>query len=79
MNPWVATQLVLATLKLCKVIDWSWWLVLIPFWICLSVWVGCWLLVGMLLRLEELRKRNMTPRERAAEACRELARRLGNL
>jgi hypothetical protein len=26
-------QLILITLKLCKVITWSWWLVLLPIWI----------------------------------------------
>lgn len=35
-------------LKLCGVIDWSWWLVTLPFWggwaLCLAVVVGC--LVG---------------------------------
>lgn len=30
---WGILQLILITLKLCKVITWSWWLVLIPFWI----------------------------------------------
>lgn len=29
-------QLILITLKLCKVITWSWWLVLLPIWI----WLG---------------------------------------
>lgn len=29
-------QLILITLKLCKVITWSWWLVLLP------IWIGGW-------------------------------------
>ena len=29
-------QLIFITLKLCRVIDWSWWLVLIPLWISLG-------------------------------------------
>lgn len=29
-------QLILITLKLCKVITWSWWLVLLPIWIGLT-------------------------------------------
>jgi hypothetical protein len=30
-------QLILITLKLCKVITWSWWLVLLPIWIGLGL------------------------------------------
>lgn len=30
-------QLVFIVLKLCKVIDWSWWLVLIPLWVEIGV------------------------------------------
>lgn len=29
-------QIVFIILKLCKLIDWSWWLVLIPFWVSLG-------------------------------------------
>lgn len=29
----VVLQLILITLKLCKVIAWPWWLVLLPIWI----------------------------------------------
>ena len=28
-----ALQIVFIVLKLCKVIDWSWWIVLIPLWV----------------------------------------------
>lgn len=30
------TQIVFIILKLCKLIDWSWWFVLIPIWISLG-------------------------------------------
>lgn len=30
-------QLILITLKLCKVITWSWWLVLLPIWLGLDL------------------------------------------
>lgn len=30
-------QLIFITLKLCNVIDWSWWWVLAPTWITLSI------------------------------------------
>lgn len=33
-------QLVFIVLKLCKVIDWSWWVVLIPLWIDVVIIVG---------------------------------------
>lgn len=29
-------QIVLIVLKLTRVIDWSWWVVLIPLWLCLG-------------------------------------------
>lgn len=32
-------QLIFIVLKLCKVIEWSWWLVLIPLWIELALCV----------------------------------------
>lgn len=35
-----ALQIVFIVLKLCHVIDWSWWLVLIPSWISLGLFVG---------------------------------------
>lgn len=37
---WGILQLILITLKLCKVITWSWWLVLIPFWVGLVITIA---------------------------------------
>lgn len=37
---WGLLQLALIVLKLCKVITWSWWLVLIPLWIEILLFVG---------------------------------------
>ena len=31
--------LIFITLKLCHVIDWSWWFVLAPFWIGIVAWL----------------------------------------
>ena len=48
-------QVAFIVLKLCKVIDWSWWAVLIPIWIDL----GCLALGGivvLVLALHENRK-----------------------
>ena len=33
-------QIVFIVLKLCKVIEWSWWVVLIPLWIELVLCIG---------------------------------------
>ena len=33
-------QIVFIILKLCKLISWSWWVVLIPFWISLIMVIG---------------------------------------
>lgn len=38
--------IVFITLKLTKVIDWSWWLVLLPLWLPLALVLG---IVGILL------------------------------
>ena len=37
---WGLLQLAFIVLKLCKVITWSWWLVLIPLWIELLFFAG---------------------------------------
>lgn len=39
ISPLHALQLIFITLKLCHVIDWSWWCVLIPLWF-LILWAG---------------------------------------
>lgn len=39
-------QIVFIVLKLCKVINWSWWLVLIPLWIELIISV---ILIGIMI------------------------------
>lgn len=45
---WGLLQLAFIVLKLCKVITWSWWLVLLPFWVGLILVLGliafiCWI------------------------------------
>ena len=34
-------QVAFIVLKLCHVINWSWWLVFIPLWICIAILVVC--------------------------------------
>lgn len=51
-NFWGLLQIVFIVLKLCKVIDWSWWVVLTPLWASL-VLVVLWIL---LVICNELRK-----------------------
>lgn len=41
-------QIVFIVLKLCKVITWSWWAVLIPLWIELAVIVGVLIFIAWL-------------------------------
>ena len=43
-------QIVFITLKLCGVIDWEWWAVLLPALICSGFIFGC-LFVGLLLQV----------------------------
>ncbi|OGV36993.1 MAG: hypothetical protein A2020_16460 [Lentisphaerae bacterium GWF2_45_14] len=40
-------------LKLCKVIDWSWWWVLSPLWIPLVVFVAAMIIVTILVAIKE--------------------------
>lgn len=58
--------IVFITLKLCGVINWSWWLVLAPIWI--SVVIAGIILAGFALAFWITRPR--TPREKAIAAIR---------
>ena len=49
-------QVVFIVLKLCGLIDWSWWAVLIPFWIGLALIVLI-IAVGVIVTLIKNRKR----------------------
>lgn len=46
-------QIVFIVLKLCKVINWSWWWVLAPTWIGLVIVVICFVLLWILIKKEE--------------------------
>lgn len=37
--------IVFIVLKLCHVIEWSWWWVLAPFWIPFIIWLICFLVI----------------------------------
>lgn len=50
-------QVVFIVLKLCGLIDWSWWAVLIPLWIDLALIVLI-ITVGVIITLVKNRKRN---------------------
>lgn len=43
-------------LKLCNVIQWSWWWVLSPIWISLSLLLFVFLILGMIFLISELSK-----------------------
>lgn len=64
--------IVFVTLKLCHVIDWSWWWVLSPMWITASLVV----LFLSVCALGYYTTRPKTPAEKAASFCRELSERL---
>jgi len=46
-------QIAFIVLKLCKVINWSWWWVLAPTWIGLVIVVICFILLWILIKKEE--------------------------
>lgn len=41
--------IVFVTLKLCGVIDWSWWLVTMPFWIGIGLFVAVMLILSLII------------------------------
>jgi len=43
---------IFVTLKLCKVIDWSWWWVLNPLWIGAAIWLVFLAVVGLVIFLK---------------------------
>ena len=49
--------LVFIVLKLCGVINWSWWWVLSPIWIPLALFVGFCVAAFIVLGIEEIRER----------------------
>jgi hypothetical protein len=44
--------IVFITLKLCHVIDWSWWWVLAPLWVGLAIFVVALLLIAIVASLD---------------------------
>lgn len=48
-----ALQIAFIVLKLCKIINWSWWWVLAPTWIGLVIVVVCFILLWILIKKEE--------------------------
>lgn len=40
--------LIFLILKLCKVINWSWWLITMPLWIGFTIYILCIILILML-------------------------------
>lgn len=58
-----ALLLIFITLKLCKVIDWSWWVVLIPLWLRIFWWLAAiWILVGRRMKADEESKQKWDER-----------------
>ena len=66
--------IVFITLKLCHVINWSWWWVLSPIWITACIVV----LILAIAALGYWLTRPKTPAEKAAAACRAMSEALRN-
>jgi hypothetical protein len=43
-------QIAFIILKLCHVINWSWWIVLMPTWICIGIAVICIILIVLITK-----------------------------
>ena len=55
--PWQLLTIAFIVLKLCDVIDWSWWWVLLPTW----GWVAFWIVVYTVLEIYVRRKKKSKP------------------
>lgn len=74
INPDVLADFTALPLKLCHVINWSWWWVLSPIWITASIVV----LILAIAALGYWLTRPKTPAEKAAAACRAMSEALRN-
>jgi len=64
--------IVFITLKLCHVIDWSWWLVLLPILICVGIVASILIFFAIGYWITKPR----TPQEKVVAACYELSERI---
>lgn len=46
-------NLVFVILKLCKVINWNWWLVFLPWLIYLALYIICIILIGIVVIIDK--------------------------
>jgi hypothetical protein len=51
-----ALTILFIALKLCHVINWSWWWVLSPIWISFLILLFILLIIGMIFMIKELNK-----------------------
>lgn len=75
MLPVYLLTIAFVVLKLCKVIDWSWWWVLSPLWIVYSLIIVASIIIGLVLRSKAKRERFHESRElrkRANKLCEQL-------
>lgn len=67
--------LVFVTLKLCHEIDWTWWWVLIPFWLPLCIAGVIYTVVGILIFIRYMIE---TPEQRSARKLSESLQRMAD-
>lgn len=58
--------IVFITLKLCNVIAWSWWWVLAPIWVPISMVLGLTVLFGLILFLIRITVLSIKPAKRSS-------------
>ena len=68
-----ALTLLFIALKLCSVIDWSWWWVLAPTWIPMTIAGG---LLAFTIAVHVLLERKATPEEKLAMKIREYSKKI---
>lgn len=69
---------VFITLKLCHVIDWSWWWVLSPILIPMGIFLLCLLVAGICFLIAKALTKPLTPAQKLAKSCNEMSAALRN-
>lgn len=67
--------LTFVVLKLCHVIEWSWWWVTCPFWLGIVIWLLCLIAYTLLLAFESPEAKKRRQAKEALEAMSKALRR----
>ena len=55
MGMTIAIQIILITIKLCGVVNWSWWIIFIPAELTIGLTLMVFIIIGIILLVEMIR------------------------